>query len=341
MTILIFGAFIFIHELGHYLFARLFDVAIKEFAIGFGPKIASVVSKKTGIRYSLRAFPIGGFVSMVGEEGDEEGEENPRALCRKRPWKRLIIDAAGGAMNLILGFILMTVYVLGLGESYFGSNRIAQFRDNSPSEKCGLMIDDEIYSINGSRTFTANDVVYEVYRNGTEGAKVKVVRDGEKITLEDVVFPTASDSGITYGKCDFSVYRVEKDFGTVVKFSLSQSRLGVKMVWESLIDLIRGRYGMESVSGPIGAGEAIGEAAREGGVELAYLCALITINLGLFNLLPFPALDGCHVLFDLIEMIFRRRPGKRFETALNLFGLFILLSLTVVIGFKDVFMLFK
>ena len=157
LTVLIFGALILIHELGHYLFARLFDVAINEFAVGMGPKLISRVSKKTGIRYSLRLIPFGGYVSMEGEDGDSEDE---RAFCNKATWKRMIITVAGATMNLLLGVILTTIYV-GTFKTY-GSTVVADVNKSVLAEQ--VQVGDEIVEIGGSRVYALTDLIYEVYR---------------------------------------------------------------------------------------------------------------------------------------------------------------------------------
>lgn len=337
LTVLIFGALILIHELGHYLFARLFDVAINEFAVGMGPKLFSRVSKKTGIRYSLRLIPFGGYVSMEGEDGDSRDE---RAFCNKATWKRMIITGAGAAMNLLLGIILMTGYV----STYpmYGTTVLADL-DGSVLEE-HAQIGDEIIEIGGHNVYTANDVIYEVFRLGVKPVDVVLLRDGKEITVKDVQFPVTSENGVAVGMYDFKIYGKEKSFTEVAKQSICQCRLSCKMVYESLWDLITGRYGMESVSGPIGTGEVIGEAVENdketGGYSLLYLCAIITINLGLFNLLPIPALDGGRLFFQLIELIRRKPINRKYEGYIHAAGMIILLLFMVIITFKDIVKLF-
>ena len=337
ITILIFGVLILIHELGHYLFARLFDVAINEFAVGMGPKLFSRVSKKTGIRYSLRLIPFGGFVSMEGEDGESE---DSRAFCNKATWKRIIITVAGALMNLLLGVILMTAYV-STYEAY-GTTVIADVEKSVLAEKA--QVGDEIVEIAGHNVYTVNDVIYEVYRCGVEPIDVTVLRDGKEIVLRDVQFPVTNEGGVAAGSVDFRVYGREKTFLETMRQSFAQTRLSCKMVYESLWDLITGRYGMEAVSGPIGTGEVIGEAVeadREtGGHSLVYLCAIITINLGLFNLLPIPALDGGRLFFQLIELVRGKPINPKYEGYIHAAGMVLLLLLMVIITFKDIVKLF-
>ena len=337
LTVLIFGVLILIHELGHYLFARLFDVAITEFAVGMGPKLFSRVSKKTGIRYSLRLIPFGGYVSMEGEDDDSQDE---RAFCNKATWKRMIITAAGAVMNLLLGLILMTGYV----STYpmYGTTVLADLEGSVLEEHAE--IGDEIIEIGGHSVYTANDLIYEIFRLGVEPVDVVLLRDGKEITVQDIQFPVTSENGIAAGMYDFKIYGEEKSFAEVLKQSVCQCRLSCKMVYESLWDLVTGRYGMEAVSGPIGTGEVIGEAVKNdkenGGYSLLYLCAVITINLGLFNLLPIPALDGGRLFFQFIELIRRKPINRKYEGYIHAVGMLLLLLLMVIITFKDIVKLF-
>ena len=333
LTVFIFGALILIHELGHYLFARLFDVAINEFAVGMGPKLISHVSGKTGIRYSLRLIPFGGYVSMEGEDGDSE---DSRAFCNKAVWKRMVITVAGAVMNLILGFALMTAYV----STYpaYGTTILSNLEKSVLADRAE--VGDKIIEIEGSRVYTASDFIYEIYRKGVEPVDVVVLRDGKVITIKDVQFPVTNEGGVAGGTCDFGVYGKTKSVTEVIWQSAAQCRLSCKMVYESLWDLVTGRYGMEAVSGPVGTGEVIGEALeydkQEGGYSLLNLCAIITINLGLVNLLPLPALDGGRLLFQFIELLLGRPINRKYEGYVHAAGMLLLLAFMVFVTFKDI-----
>ena len=331
LAVFIFGALILIHELGHYIFARIFRVGIKEFSIGMGPKIFSKKSKKTGISYSLRLFPIGGYVAMIGEDG---GCEEDGALCSKPKWQRAIVLAAGSAMNIVLGFILMISYVISAPA--IGSTTVAGFSEGALSQQSGLMVDDEIISVAGHRVHLLYDLSYAISDYGQNPVDITVLRNGEKITLEKVSFPVTEEKGIRFGEQDFLVKRVEKNVKNILYCSYHQSVATLKMIYSSLGDLITGRYGLEAVSGPVGMTTAIGEVANTGVVNLLLFVAMITVNLGIFNLIPFPALDGGRILFLIIEAI-RKKPVKpEIEGAINFAGLALLLFFSVFIAIKDV-----
>lgn len=337
IAILIFGLLIFIHEGGHFLFARLFKVTVNEFSIGMGPKLVSKKSKKSGISYSLRAFPIGGFVSMAGE--DEESDD-PNALNKKPVWQRMIIVAAGGVVNLVAGILVMFILVFSSTSMGLGSTTVAEFRDGALSQDCGLKAGDTIVEVEGRNVHIADELVYEIMRLGIEPVDLTVVRDGEKTVIEDVEFPQISEQGVAFGDADFYVYGQERTFTNLVKHSFYRSTYTVRMIWESLYDLVTGRYGIEAVSGPVGVTEALTEAAQTGSYNFIYLVVVISMNLGVMNLLPLPALDGGRLVFLLIEAVRRKPINPKVEGVVHTAGLALLMLLMIFICVKDVIKLF-
>lgn len=334
IAILIFGALIFIHELGHFLAARAFGVAVKEFAIGMGPRIFSWRSKKYGTEYGLRLLPIGGFVSMVGEDDDSDSE---KAFCNKNVWQRMAIILAGPVMNVLLGFLLMVVLVVGQGRLI--GTTVADFHENATSS-AQLESGDEIIKVGRVRVHTFNDVIYEIMHQGTEPIDVTVIRDGERIVLSDVEFPVVVDSGVEIGKYDIIPYLDEPTVANYVKHAFSRSVSTVKMVIDSIVDLVSGRYGMEAVSGPVGVTEVIVDAARDGIFTLLYFVIVISINLGIFNLIPFPALDGGRILIYIIEIVRGKPVKKEVEGYINFAGLIILFAFMAFVVVKDVVKIF-
>ena len=448
-AILIFGLLIFIHELGHFIVARLCGVKVLEFAIGMGPKLISWKGKKSGTRYALRLFPIGGFVNMLGENGMEvvqgdngEGKDSPtmfrevpsddpedtrpvntdlqeltpelakQAYCNQSVWKRILISIAGPAMNIILGILLMLVMVIMQGQNAAATTVVAGFHvqytaeeaqygfepddhlyavDNerllsyadferlvknangkeitvtvqrinkehteyemidvtvalaesdldlftgSLSETCGLNIEDKVIKVNSTRVHTYDELSYEIMNQGYKPLTLTVLRNGEKVVLEDVIVPSYESEGIVFGNMDFLIYR-EPDFNfvTVLKHTWFRSLSTVKMVYDSLFGLFSGRYGVEAVSGPVGITKVVGQAAQYGFATLLNIVVIISINLGVMNLLPIPALDGGHIFIYLIEVV-RRKPMKReLEGIINFVGLVIMLALAVLIAIKDI-----
>ena len=343
IAVLVFGFLILIHEFGHFSFARLFGVTVREFSIGMGPKLVWYDSKKSGIRYTLAALPLGGFVSMAGE--DEESDD-PNSFDKKPAWKRFIITAAGAAVNILAGLLAMIILcsiVPKDGTTPLGSTEIHSFIESEElshsSEDYGLRVGDTVTRVNGKRVTILDELSYEIMRNGNKPIDLEVLRDGETVALKGVVFPTSVEQEQTFGTMDFRVWGEKQTFGSVLSHSFKKSVLIVRMCWESLFDLITGRYTLAAVSGPVGISSAIGDAARAGVSTLLYMVALISINLGVMNLLPLPALDGGRLICLLIEMITRKKIPAKIESFIHGIGLILLLGLSVVIMFKDIFQL--
>lgn len=373
LAIFIFGFLIFIHELGHFLVARACGVKILEFAIGMGPRILSHRSKKSGTVYALRLLPIGGFVSMLGEsgmelaQGNEKGEvvtsdpENPllndvktpeevaeitaedekHAYCNQSAWRRILISLAGPAMNILLGFLLMFIMVGAMGrQGYLGNTVIAGFPEGNISQNSGLQVGDEILKIGNTPVRTLYQLNYEITSQGYKAVNVTVRRNGEKIVLENVIFPTGVQNKTTFGQMDFQVWGEKLTFPKLVKHSFWQSCSAVKMVYDSLFGLVGGRYTADSVSGPVGITGTIAQAAKSSALDVLHLVIVISINLGIMNLLPIPALDGGHILLYVVELIRRKKAKPQVEGIINFVGLIVMLALMAAVMFKDIIALF-
>jgi regulator of sigma E protease len=334
----VFGFIIFIHEFGHFITARMFGVVVKEFSIGMGPKLMWYESKKNGTVYSLSMLPIGGYVAMLGED---EASDDPNSFDKKPAWQRFIITVAGASVNIVAGFLAMIILTAFIT---IGGTTVADFKQPvegqiSTSEQ-GLMAGDEIIKVGNTRVTIADELAYEIMHKGHEPIDLTVIRDGKEMVIEDVVFPKLTESGQTIGSMDFRIYAIEKDLLTTLSYSFTRSCLIVRMVWESLFDLFTGRFTFEAISGPVGIGSSIGEAASKGPVSLLYIVVLISINLGVMNLLPIPALDGGRLLAIAVEMVTGKRLPKNIEAAINGIGLILLLGLSFVIMIKDIFKIF-
>lgn len=344
VSVLAFEVLILVHELGHYIAARAMGVKIYEFSVGMGPKLLWYDSKKSGIRYQLCMIPIGGYVSMGDGEDDAAPSDDPRAFSNQKPWRRLIVTVAGGLVNLFVGFFLMLAVVLG---STMPSTVVADFPpelvlSETTTEAQGLKSGDMILSIGGKRVHTALEMDYEIMRRGVSPVEVVVLRDTDGDQARDgevvltVTFPTEVSKGQLIGARDFRVYAGEKTFGGVIKETFFRGACLVRMVWESIFDLITGRYTIEAVSGPIGIAGTMSEAVSYGFLPVLYLMAMISINLGVMNLVPLPALDGGRMLFILIEMIFPKPVPRETEAKIHTAGLFILLLLSIFVATVDI-----
>lgn len=331
VAVLLFLILIIIHEFGHFIAAKLMGVRVNEFAVGFGPKL---FSKRIGETvYAVNLIPLGGYCAM---EGEDESSTDSRAFCNKKPWRRFIIVIMGALFNLLLGLIIVACILAP--DKRFTSTVIAEFRDNSTSSS-KLMVDDRIIEVEGRKIYTTYDLSY-AFTNVKDGKVDMVVkRDGRNVALSDVEFTTQEENNISYLTVDFYVYGIEKNFKTYTVQTVKTAVSYCAVVWRSLIDLVSGKYGISAVSGPVGVTAVIGSAARESLRNILPIMALITINLGIFNLLPLPALDGGRLLFILIEMIFRKPVPQKYEAAVHTAGFIILLIFMLLITAKDIWSL--
>lgn len=335
VALLFFGVIIMIHEFGHFLCAKLCKVKVNEFALGMGPVLFK--KKKGDTQYALRLFPIGGFVAMEGEDAQSEDEN---AFNKKPVWQKILIVVAGATMNLILGFILM-ILLLSTSTELIGTNTIKEFYPDAVSAQYGLQAGDRFVEIDGHRVWSEKDLSFLMSRSRDGVFDFVVERDGEKVTLHDVHFATEEYQGVTLIQYDFVIIGEPPTFLSVLKNSVTQSASIVRMVWLSLFDLVTGRYGMSALSGPVGTMDIIAdvtaEAAASGSLEnLLTIMAFITINVGVANLLPLPALDGGRLLFLLIEAVRRKPVNPKYEGYVHAAGLALLMILMVVVTFNDI-----
>ena len=342
VAVILFALIIGIHEFGHFITAKKFGVKVNEFALGMGPKIFSHQGKET--LYSLRLIPIGGYCAMEGEDEDSDDE---RALNNKKWWQRAIILAAGATMNILLGIVFM--FIIQVQEPYYASTQIAYLVSDSTSMNAGVQVDDEIYSINGYRTFCATDMSFALSTAKDGVLDMVVKRDGQKLHFDGLQMKVVSYSdNVAVTQIDFKVYRVDKSVKTVIGSTFSETLAFVRMIYSSLIMLVTGQAGFNEVSGPVGMASAIGQVAEEGfksslwdGINnIIYFMTLITVNLGIFNLLPLPALDGGRLLFVLIEAVRGKPIDPEKEGIVHFVGFALLILLMIVVTIKDVWALF-
>ena len=330
LAIVFFGIIIMVHEAGHFTFAKIFGVKVNEFSLGMGPTLMK--KKKGETQYSWRLLPIGGFVSMEGEDEDSTDE---RAFNNKPCWQRIVIVVAGALVNIILGLIIIAI-MLGVTDNLSGTSYVNFFTDNGKqvAEYNGLRAKDKILKIDGKRVYYYTDVPYLLSRDEGSTADLLVERNGKKVEINGVEMP--------YSK--IVMVGVDKTAGTVFKDTFKESVSMFRMVWLSLFDLVTGKYSVKDVSGPVGVVDYVSDAAQESVKTADYtgllsIMALITINIGVFNLLPIPALDGGRLFFLLIELVRRKPIKQRYESLVHAIGMIILLLFMAAITFKDIYSL--
>ena len=369
-AVFVFSAVIAIHEFGHFAVAKLCGVQVNEFSIGMGP----VLLKKTqnGTQYSLRALPVGGFVALEGEEspesqqaekgerpdaepqtsppcadadgspdggaGNEEAPAQPvgKPLNEAAVWQRMLVMAAGAVMNFVLGFVVLLL-LISLRSEPITSKVIYAVEDNALCGQTGLQAGDEIVAVNGRHCFVANDMLYELMRTESYRADFTVRRDGKLVELPDVQFDTWQDEqGQTHMTLGFTVYGLKKTPKNVLKESANSVIYYGRIIYTSLADLLRGRESINDLSGPVGIVTAIGQAASYGWEDVAELLALITINLGILNLLPFPALDGGKIVFLLIEAVTGHAVPEKIQSSLTVAAFALLFGLMLFATYNDI-----
>ncbi len=345
--ILFFGLLIAVHEFGHFITAKLCGVKVNEFAIGMGPKLLSKQGKET--LYSLRLFPIGGYCAM---EGEDEDTGDPRSFHKAKAWKKFIILVAGAFMNFLVGFLIF--FGLYLGSQGYAVEIVGSFEPWSTLPQQGLQVGDEFLSVDGHRILVAQDAEIFLGRAGAT-ADLEVLRDGERITLENVDMtrtPVTGEDGETYYRLgvgiDSRVYPAS--LGDKLRLSWNRSMDTVRLVWLGLGDLLTGRVGIREVAGPVGIMDMMGQVAGE--ADSAYLAflsilslvAFIAINLAVMNLLPIPALDGGRIFFLVINLIFtgvtKKRLDPKYEGVVNAVFLVGLLVFMAVVAASDIMKLF-
>ena len=332
-AVLIFCVIVVVHEFGHFIVARKCGIDVQEFAIGMGPVIFKKQGKHT--LFTLRLLPLGGFCSM----GEDEESDNENSFRNKSVWRRIAVIAAGAIMNLILGFILSLIIFLVAGK--VTTTIIAEIVPGSGCEAAGMAVGDRITKVNGLHIFTANDIIYEL-RNDADGVLDFVVeRDGEKLTFNGVKFGLTVDeeTGERVLNYDFKVYMKNMTAAELLPAAANKFMYYSRLILMSLRDLISGKYGLNNLQGPVGIVTVISESAQESGFDIGYLldiAMLISVNVGIFNLLPLPALDGGRLVFLIIEAI-RRKPIKaETEGMVHFAGFALLMLLMIIVTFNDV-----
>lgn len=328
-SIIIFLLVILIHEFGHFIVAKMNGVSVLEFSIGMGPKLFQ--RESNGTLYSLRVLPVGGYCQL---EGEDEENDSPNSLNNQSPLVRLKVILAGAIMNFILAFILL---ILLMSVSRVSTEVSGVIKD-SPAYSSGIQTGDQIVSINGENVSDGEELLKSIKESKGE-LNIGVIRDSQskniKVTprLENNIRKIGVNFQEEYNIRNFSIVKGFKK-GLITFLNLTG------MFYKFLGMLITGQLGLGGVSGPVGVVKEIGNAAKTGVANLIFLLAYININLGVFNLLPIPALDGGRAIFILIEMIFGKKISQEKEGYIHMVGLILLLALIAIVTIKDVIKLF-
>lgn len=326
MAILAFGVLVIVHELGHFTLAKLNGVRVEEFSIGMGPNIFSKQGKET--KYSWRLFPIGGYVKMMGEE---EAVENERSFSAKSPLRRITIIIAGVFMNYVLAIVIFTCIIHNFGYTNTTPTAIVPA---SPAYEAGILAGDKILKVNGLKAFSYDNIAAGVALSYGKPINVSIERDGEKNDL--TVTPTKNENGQLVIGLNFS--KVENPgIGESFKQSFNQTASLVSQTFKGLEMIFTGKANLKTdVGGPITIIKMSAATAQAGIWNLVYFVGFLSVNLAVFNLLPFPALDGGWCVILLIELITRRKVPDKVVGVLNYIGFAALIGLMILVTIKDI-----
>lgn len=344
VLLVILSIIILVHELGHFLWARHFKVHIYEFSMGMGPLIKKIKGKKDKIDYNIRAFPIGGYVSMAGEVYEDDNKIPKKKLMCNKPWhQRLIILVAGVVNNFILALVLLFVYSLIWGAPN-ETSKVSEVIKNYPAAQAGLKAGDTILQIDGKNAKSWDTAQILLLYNSKKDYKIFKVKheDGQienfKISPVKEKDENSKTERLVYGiKIESNI---EKGFIASIKYSFTKFGSIVSSMIATLGGLFTGKIALSALSGPVGIYEVVGSGLNNGLAYMIYLVAFLSINVGFINILPFPAFDGGRVFFMIIEKIKGSAVDSKFENTCHTIGFILLLILMVIITINDIIRLF-
>lgn len=338
---LILGAIVCVHEFGHFFFAKLFGIYVYEFSIGMGPQIFKKKDKKGETTYSLRAIPIGGFCSLAGEGSDEDEKLPKDRLLQSKPvWQRFLVMFFGAGNNFLLALIVLFFLGLFMGSPSV-STVIKDVVPDSPAALVGIMPGDEIKYINGEKAKTLDDV--QLYLAISKGeTEIILERSGKEETVK--VTPLSEEERKQAGK-DYSYgfsFNQDREYGflSAIKYSFTKFGALVRQMVITFKGLFLGRISVKELSGPVGIFSAVDQTKTGGAANLFYLLALLSLNVGFVNLIPFPAFDGGRIVFLVIEKIKGKPVKAETENLIHTIGFFILLALIIFVTVNDIIRLF-
>lgn len=339
--LLVLSLLIFIHELGHFLAAKYFGVTVHKFSIGFGKPIFSKFYK--GTLWQVAMIPLGGYVQMKGQDDTKplHTDESSDSYNQKKPWQRIVILFAGPLANFLLAAVLF-FFIATLGSNAL-SPTIGEVLENSPAQKAGLMSGDVIVEINGIKIKSWDDLS-KIIKSSDEPLRFLLLRNNRQKAL--VLYPQVMDSKNMFGEeikqkmvgisPEPKIVVVEHSFVESLVFAYDKTIDSSKMIFLGVQKLLQGIVPSSEVGGVITIGKVISDASEVGLVALLGITALISVNLGVLNLLPIPALDGGHIMFNLYEMITKRKPNQKVLLNLTIGGWVILFGLMGLGLYNDI-----
>lgn len=342
LFILILGIIVFVHEFGHFMMAKFNGVYVYEFALGMGPKLWSKKGKET--EYTLRAIPIGGFCMMAGEDVEDDDLKkipNNQRLQAKKPWQRFLIMFFGAGNNFICAILLLFLIGLIWGGSSM-EPKVTSVVKNSAAAISGIEVGDKILEINGHSISTTDDVsLYLAVADPEEASDIMVEKEDKKIETYSVQPKKKKTDGKTTYQYGIGMKQeIEKGLVAALSFTGRKTVSIFKQMAVTVGYLFTGGISISQLSGPVGIFSVVGDQSAGGIMNILYLIAFLSINVGFINLLPLPAFDGGHILFIVIEKIKGSPVRPETENMIHTIGLFLLMLLMIIITFNDILRLF-
>ena len=340
--VIILGFIVLIHESGHFLFAKLFNIYVYEFSIGMGPKLFSKKSKKGETVYSIRAIPIGGFCSLAGEEGDEDKEvPRDRKLFAKPVWQRFLVMFFGAGFNFI-GAITILFLIGVIWGSTSTKPIISKVAVDNPAYIAGLQDGDYVKKINNHKIKTSDDIlIYLQVEDKTKPITFTVERDNKEYNFKVTPKEEEVDGNKIYRIGVTVSGKVEHGIIPAVKYAFVKTDSLFRQMFITIKGLFTGGLSVKQLSGPVGIYNIVGEQRQAGFENILYLVALLSLNVGFINLLPLPAFDGGWILFLIIEKIKGSTVKPETEGLVHTVGFILLMLLMVYVTFNDILKLFK
>lgn len=340
LLILILGIIILVHEFGHFITAKKAGVHIYEFSIGMGPLLKTIKSKD-GIDYNIRAFPIGGFVSMAGEVYEDDDSKKIKKedfMCNKKWYQRVIILAAGVFNNFVLAIIVLFILALIYGAQSM-EPKIGEVIPNYPVSEAGIKPGDKILEINGKKVSTWDQAqIYLVMKSDNSKYTFLIEHEsGKKEKYEIAPKTTKNEDGEEERAFGFKIAQEEtRGFIASVKYAFQKFGSLISTMWLTVVNLFTGKIALSSLSGPVGIYQVVGQSLAAGIQQIIYLIAFLSINVGLINILPIPAFDGGRILFLIIEKIKGSPVNQKFENMCHTVFFFLLIALMIYITVFDI-----
>lgn len=330
-VIFVFALLIASHELGHFVVAKLSGVTVLEFALGMGPKLFSFKHGETN--YSLRLLPIGGYVKMLGEEEDSN---DPRAVCNINPWKRILISLAGAFMNFVLAIVLFSIVLFNLGTPA-KEPIVGEVLNNRPAMEAGVKVNDKILAVDNTKINKWEEFTSILQENKDKPFKLTVLRDGNNVELN--VTPKFEKDENRY-LIGISQKREKGNIFLSIKNGVVETFSAVTWMVDILTGAFKGKMSLNDVGGPLAVVKMSGEAAKMGILRLLSFAGALSINLGIINLIPFPALDGGWVVILFIQAVTGKKIDENKIGFVNLIGFVVLFTLMILVTVKDAIGLF-